>query len=79
MMTGPVEPTPCNQNLAALTYLLALPVSQVALTQHETTGANVHLTPRTDEPHILLHIQETQLRDVSHLSNSTLLPYFVFC
>lgn len=42
-----------------VTHLLALPVGQVTLTQHEATGADVHLTPRTDQPHVLLHTQKT--------------------
>lgn len=39
------------------THLLTLPVGQVALSQHEATGADVHLTPGTDQPHVLLHTQ----------------------
>lgn len=39
------------------THLLALPVGQVTLTQHEAAGADVHLTPGTGQTHILLQTQ----------------------
>lgn len=38
-----------------LTHLLALAVGQVTLSQHEAAGADVHLTPRANQTHVLLH------------------------
>lgn len=38
----------------AATHLLALPISQVTLGQHEAAGADVHLTPGTNQPDVLL-------------------------
>lgn len=42
------------------THLLALPIGQVTLGQHEAAGADVHLTPGTDEPDVLLEATNTR-------------------
>lgn len=44
---------------AAATHLMTLPIGQVTLSQHEAAGADVHLTPRTDQPHVLLRTNKT--------------------
>lgn len=44
---------------AAGTHLLALPISQVTLGQHEAAGADVHLTPGTNQPDVLLEATNT--------------------
>lgn len=57
------------------THLLTLPVGQVTLSQHEATGADVHLTPGTNQPHVLLHTQTTHPAE-SPLSHLILKPHF---
>ena len=47
-----------TSSLCAVTHLLTLPVGQVTLPQHEATGADVHLTPGTNQPHVLLHAEK---------------------
>lgn len=42
-------------------HLLALPIGQVTLGQNKATGANVGLTPGSNQPDVLLHKPETQL------------------
>lgn len=44
---------------AAATHLMTLPIGQVTLSQHEAAGADVHLTPRTNQPHVLLRTNKT--------------------
>lgn len=57
------------------THLLTLPVGQITLSQHEATGADVHLTPGTNQPHVLLHTQTTHPAE-SPLSHLMLKPHY---
>lgn len=47
------------------THLLPLAVGQVALRQHEAAGADVHLTPRANQTHVLLHDDDDNNTEVS--------------
>lgn len=54
------SPTSLGWGEVAGTHLLALPISQVTLGQHEAAGADVHLTPGTDEPDVVLEATNTR-------------------